>query len=98
MISPIDLCELSLSPKALSPGRKPPGLSRLCGRWTSPQLTHPKCFNVITLQPTRGHNMTQMSELVHVARRFQRSIKIDADLQSPDALTGFVCPESSAAV
>lgn len=42
--------------------------------------------------------MTQMSELVHVARRFQRSIKIDADLQSPDALTGFVCPESSAAV
>lgn len=35
---------------------------------------------------------------VTVARRFQRSIRIDTDLTSPDALTGFVCPESSAAV
>lgn len=39
-----------------------------------------------------------LSELVHVARRFQRSIKIDSDLNSPDALVGFVCPESSASV
>lgn len=35
---------------------------------------------------------------VTVARRFQRSIRIDTDLTSPDALIGFVCPESSAAV
>mgnify|MGYP002738551122 CR=1 FL=1 len=42
--------------------------------------------------------MTRLSELVHVARRFQRSIKIDTDLQSEDALTGFICPQSSADV
>lgn len=42
--------------------------------------------------------MTRLSELVHVARRFQRSIKIDTDLQSDDALTGFICPQSSADV
>jgi hypothetical protein len=35
---------------------------------------------------------------VTVARRFQRSIRIDTDLTSPDALTGFICPESSAGV
>lgn len=39
-----------------------------------------------------------LSEIVHVARRFQRSIKIDSDLNSPDALSGFICPESSASV
>jgi hypothetical protein len=32
---------------------------------------------------------------VHVARRFQKSIKIDADLRDPRALEGFVCPKSS---
>jgi len=35
---------------------------------------------------------------VRVARRFQRSIKIDADLHDPKALDGFVCPRSSAEV
>lgn len=35
---------------------------------------------------------------VYVERRFQRSIRIDTDLQDPDALTGFICPESSASV
>jgi hypothetical protein len=39
-----------------------------------------------------------LSETVHVARRFQRSINIDSDINSPEALTGFICPESSAAV
>lgn len=39
-----------------------------------------------------------LSETVHVTSRYQRSIKIDSDLQASDALTGFVCPESSAAV
>jgi hypothetical protein len=33
---------------------------------------------------------------VHVARRFQRSIRIDVDLRDPEALEGFVCPQSSA--
>lgn len=32
---------------------------------------------------------------VHVARRFQKSIKIDTDLRDPRALEGFVCPKSS---
>ena len=39
-----------------------------------------------------------LSDTVYVERRFQRSIRIDTDLQDPDALTGFICPESSAAV
>lgn len=39
-----------------------------------------------------------LSDSVYVERRFQRSIRIDTDLQNPDALTGFICPESSAAV
>ncbi|QCF27479.1 DUF6079 family protein [Hydrocarboniclastica marina] len=39
-----------------------------------------------------------LSETVYVGRRFQRSIRIDTDLRDPDALTGFICPESSAAV
>lgn len=39
-----------------------------------------------------------LSEQVHVARRYQRSIKIDSDLNNPDSLTGFVCPQSSASV
>lgn len=39
-----------------------------------------------------------LADTVYVERRFQRSIRIDTDLQDPDALTGFICPESSAAV
>lgn len=35
---------------------------------------------------------------VHVARRFQRSVRIDVDLHDPRALEGFVCPKSSADV
>src|SRR4051812_13330536 len=35
---------------------------------------------------------------VKIARRFQKSIRIDADLGDPRALEGFVCPRSSADV
>lgn len=35
---------------------------------------------------------------VHIARRFQRSIRIDTDLGVPTALEGFICPRSSAEV
>jgi len=37
-----------------------------------------------------------LSERVHIARRFQRSIRIDSDLGDTAALEGFVCPQSSA--
>lgn len=39
-----------------------------------------------------------LADSVYVARRFQRSIRIDTDYQDPDALMDFICPESSAAV
>lgn len=37
-----------------------------------------------------------LSERVHIARRFLRSIRIDSDLGDASALEGFVCPQSSA--
>ncbi|WP_119396943.1 ATP-binding protein [Pannonibacter phragmitetus] len=37
-------------------------------------------------------------ETIKVIRRFQRSIRIDADLGDAEALEGFVCPQSSADV
>ena len=39
-----------------------------------------------------------LTEHVKVARRFQRAIRIDLDLGDPDALEGFICPQSSAEV
>ena len=39
-----------------------------------------------------------LNERVHIARRFLRSIRIDADLDTSSALEGFVCPASSARV
>lgn len=33
---------------------------------------------------------------VRIARRFQRAIRIDSDLSNPQALEGFICPQSSA--
>lgn len=39
-----------------------------------------------------------LSDKVRVVRRFQRSIRIDLDLNDPEALVGFVCPRSSAVV
>lgn len=38
------------------------------------------------------------NEHVRIARRFQRSIRIDADLGKESALDGFVCLQSSADV
>ena len=39
-----------------------------------------------------------LAERVHVARRFQRAVRIDLDFRDPEALDGFVCPPSSAEV
>ena len=39
-----------------------------------------------------------LNERVHIARRFLRSIRIDADLDKSSALEGFVCPASSGRV
>ena len=39
-----------------------------------------------------------LNEHVHIARRFHRSIRVDADLGDAAALEGFVCPKSSAEV
>lgn len=39
-----------------------------------------------------------LSNRVHIARRFLRSIRIDTDLSDAKALEGFVCPQSSADV
>ncbi len=39
-----------------------------------------------------------LSDTVHVARRFQRSIRIDTDHDDLHSLEGFVCPKSSADV
>src|SRR4051794_18577979 len=35
---------------------------------------------------------------VQIARRFQRSIRIDFDLGDPNALEGFICPQSSSEI
>ncbi len=37
-----------------------------------------------------------LTDRVHIARRFQRSIRIDTDLKERAAIEGFVCPQSSA--
>ena len=37
-----------------------------------------------------------LADRVHIARRFQRAIRIDTDLLDPRALEGFICPKSSA--
>ena len=39
-----------------------------------------------------------LGERVHVSRRFQRAVRIDLDLGDPEALEGFICPQSSAEV
>jgi DNA helicase TIP49 (TBP-interacting protein) len=38
-----------------------------------------------------------LSDAVAVARRFQRSVRVDADLGAPAALHGFVCQGSGSA-
>lgn len=42
--------------------------------------------------------MRVLADRVRISRRFRRSIRIDTDLSDPAALTGFVCPRSSALV
>ena len=42
--------------------------------------------------------MTLLSEQVRVARRFQRSVRLETDIGDAAALDGFRCPASSAAV
>ena len=37
-----------------------------------------------------------LADHVHIARRYQRAIRIDTDLTDPSALEGFICPQSSA--
>ena len=39
-----------------------------------------------------------LADQTHVARRYQRAIRIDTDLGDPAALEGFICPRSSAEV
>ena len=39
-----------------------------------------------------------LADRIRIARRFQRSIRIDSDLGDPAALDGFICPRSSAEV
>ena len=40
--------------------------------------------------------MKTLSERVRINRRFQRSIRVDSDIDEPGALEGFVCPPSTA--
>ena len=37
-----------------------------------------------------------LANKVHIARRFQRAIRIDTDVNRPATLEGFICPQSSA--
>ena len=39
-----------------------------------------------------------LADRIRIARRFQRSIRIDSDLGDPAALDGFICPRSSAEI
>ena len=36
-----------------------------------------------------------LSDIVHVARRFTRAVRVDADLDDPKALDGYVCSQSA---
>jgi hypothetical protein len=40
--------------------------------------------------------MSTLATKVHVNRRFQRSIRVDTDIDEPSALEGFICPSSTA--
>lgn len=42
--------------------------------------------------------MTKLIDHVRIGRRFQRSVRIDTDFGTEEALDGYVCPKSSAAV
>lgn len=40
--------------------------------------------------------MSTLADKVQVNRRFQRSIRVDTDIDEPSALEGFICPSSTA--
>src|ERR1700712_2689247 len=40
--------------------------------------------------------MSTLADKVRVNRRFQRSIRVDTDIDEPSALEGFICPSSTA--
>ena len=42
--------------------------------------------------------MKNLAEQVSIGRRFQKAIRIDADLDKAEALEGYICPQSSAEV
>src|SRR5687768_14131081 len=42
--------------------------------------------------------MVLLKDRIRIARRFLRSIRIDADLGDSKALEGFICPQTSAEV
>ena len=46
----------------------------------------------------KRHRGVALADRTHVARRYQRAIRIDTDLGDPAALEGFICPRSSAEV
>jgi len=41
---------------------------------------------------------TKLSDVVRIARHYQRSIRIDADLGRPEALDGYICHATARAV
>ena len=38
--------------------------------------------------------MSSLADVVHVARRFRKSVRVDSDLSEASALEGYVCPPS----
>lgn len=44
---------------------------------------------------TNKERLTALDKIVTVKSRFQRAIRIDKDLGKPEALDGFICPQSS---
>jgi hypothetical protein len=41
---------------------------------------------------------TNLSDIVHISRQYQRSIRVDADIGRADALSGYICHATAAAV
>ena len=44
------------------------------------------------------HSGEMLSDFVHIARHYQRSIRIDADLGRLDALTGYICHSTATSI
>ena len=41
---------------------------------------------------------SMLSDIVHISRQYQRSIRVDADIGRTDALTGYICHSTAASV